>query len=354
MNPTERSRFEHPISVDHTLLSVSTPLLNSIDHEYLHSAGGPYRTPRVSRRASPYGSPVRSPPSSPSDHLDTPPRAYDSDSDRVSTSSTPYPVRLGRILAYDSDDDLPVKRTAHRPSVNTPTTHVPATSTSPFLHSRTVYAYESDDSQQQARKTVSFAQVQDSTQVNTVNTRDAGHSARASGSAQVTISTPLSSGSSTSTPAVTGGPKKETAPKPPLFLESDSDDSDDDDKIPKPTGEAGRPGRGGYSLRAALKWSDEKHGKVKRYINRIVQDKLDCTIPYTEQPLLALKQVRDLAAAKYPVLNQYRDNWATDDFIRAQLKYRKSALQKEAVETELAEIRSRATKSTKRSGKHRD
>ncbi|KAJ3751643.1 hypothetical protein EV360DRAFT_89526 [Lentinula raphanica] len=150
----------------------------------------------------------------------------------------------------------------------------------------------------------------------------------------------------TSTQNATLEPKK----KIPLFLDSDSDD-DDDDKIPKPLGEAGRPGRGGYNLRDALNWPEERYGKVKRYINGIVQDKLECTLPYTEQPLLALKQVRDLATAKYPFLTQYRDNWPIDDFIRSQLKYRKAALQKEAVETELADIRNRATKSGKRSGR---
>jgi hypothetical protein len=34
-------------------------------------------------------------------------------------------------------------------------------------------------------------------------------------------------------------------------------------KIPKPQGEAGRPGRGGYTLRSKLNWSDTQFAQVK-------------------------------------------------------------------------------------------
>jgi hypothetical protein len=34
-------------------------------------------------------------------------------------------------------------------------------------------------------------------------------------------------------------------------------------KIPKPEGEVGRPGRGGYSLETALSWDAERFKKLK-------------------------------------------------------------------------------------------
>jgi len=40
-------------------------------------------------------------------------------------------------------------------------------------------------------------------------------------------------------------------------------ESDDSHLIPKPEGEAGRPGRGGYNLEEALKWEHKKYLKVK-------------------------------------------------------------------------------------------
>jgi hypothetical protein len=46
--------------------------------------------------------------------------------------------------------------------------------------------------------------------------------------------------------------------------ESDSDSAASDDYlIPKPDGEAGRPGRGGYSLEQTLRWEHKKYSKVK-------------------------------------------------------------------------------------------
>ncbi|KAJ3766092.1 hypothetical protein FB446DRAFT_708916 [Lentinula raphanica] len=369
MNPNHSSHFEHTVCVDHTALLNSAPLLNSIDHEYLHPAAGPHRTPRLNRRTSPYGSPVYSPPSSPSEHLSPSARTQESDSDgSCLASSARYTVRAGRVLAYDSDDDLPVHAPGHRsvhanasvqhqtkyttgkpptlPSharhATTRTTRINSASAS-STRTRRVYAYDSDDSERQVKQPVPSAP---SAPANgpgkAVSFGKAVSLGGGSSSTQATTS------HTTSTANTSLEPKKNS--NIPLFLDSDSD-SDDDDKIAKPLGEAGRPGRGGYNLRAALNWPEERYGRVKRYINSIVQDKMECTVPYTEQPLLVLKQVRDLATAKYPFLTQYRDNWPIDDFIRSQLKYRKAALQKEAIETELTDIRNRATKSGKRSGR---
>ena len=49
-----------------------------------------------------------------------------------------------------------------------------------------------------------------------------------------------------------------------LMSDTDSDtDSDTSQLIPKPDGEAGRPGRGGYNLEEALKWEHKKYLRVK-------------------------------------------------------------------------------------------
>lgn len=79
-------------------------------------------------------------------------------------------------------------------------------------------------------------------------------------------------GSSTSTPQKTT-PKKVVIESPGSDsgsdsslseLESDSDsDSDSDNLIPKPDGEAGRPGRGGYNLEEALAWDKREYRRLK-------------------------------------------------------------------------------------------
>ncbi|KAJ3870834.1 hypothetical protein F5051DRAFT_434326 [Lentinula edodes] len=99
---------------------------------------------------------------------------------------------------------------------------------------------------------------------------------------------------------------------PPLVFE---DDSDDDFLIPKPPGEVGRPGRGGYSLFEVLSWPRKKYDKVKKYINKLVEDNLDCELPMSEQRAVNVKKVRDEAVAKYVFLKEYRGFWALDDFI---------------------------------------
>lgn len=54
---------------------------------------------------------------------------------------------------------------------------------------------------------------------------------------------------------------------PSTSSESSSEESDsDDEQIPKPSGEAGRPGRGGYNLEDALDWDPKDFAKLKVFI----------------------------------------------------------------------------------------
>ncbi|KAJ3781038.1 hypothetical protein GGU10DRAFT_336699 [Lentinula aff. detonsa] len=115
------------------------------------------------------------------------------------------------------------------------------------------------------------------------------------------------------------------------------DDSDDDFLIPKPPGEAGRPGRGGYSLFDILSWPKKKYDKVKKHINKLVEDHLDCELPMSEQSAANMKKVRQQAVEKFVFLKEYSGLWAVDDFIRNHLKYQKSVLKREKLETIAAE-----------------
>jgi hypothetical protein len=47
------------------------------------------------------------------------------------------------------------------------------------------------------------------------------------------------------------------------LTDSDSEDKEDEDLIPKPEGEAGRPGRGGYNLENALGWPGKEYRLLK-------------------------------------------------------------------------------------------
>ncbi|KAJ3845629.1 hypothetical protein EV368DRAFT_70549, partial [Lentinula lateritia] len=108
---------------------------------------------------------------------------------------------------------------------------------------------------------------------------------------------------------------------PALVFENDSDD---DFLIPKPPGEVGRPGCGGYSLFEVLSWPRKKYDKVKKFINNLVEDHLDCDVPMSEQSAANVRKVWQQ--------KEYSGLWAVDDFIRNHLKYQKSVLKKERLE----------------------
>ncbi|KAJ3887129.1 hypothetical protein GG344DRAFT_81034 [Lentinula edodes] len=133
---------------------------------------------------------------------------------------------------------------------------------------------------------------------------------------------------------------------PALVFENDSDD---DFLIPKPPGEVGRPNRGGYSLFDVLSWPRKKYDQVKKYINKLVDDHLDCEVPMSEQMAVKVKKFRELAVEKYPFLKEYSGLWAVDDFIRNHLKYQKSVLRKEKLEKIAVEASRAAEKRVERS-----
>ncbi|KAJ3806469.1 hypothetical protein EV368DRAFT_68894 [Lentinula lateritia] len=137
--------------------------------------------------------------------------------------------------------------------------------------------------------------------------------------------------------AVTFSTEPEKKRNPPAMVFED--DSDDDFLIPKPPGEVGRPGRGGYSLFEVLSWPRKKYDKVKKFINNLVEDHLNCDLPMSEQGAANVKKVRQLAVEKYIFLKEYSGLWAVDDFIRNHLKYQKAVLRKERLEKIAAEAR---------------
>ncbi|KAJ3913321.1 hypothetical protein F5877DRAFT_12417, partial [Lentinula edodes] len=97
---------------------------------------------------------------------------------------------------------------------------------------------------------------------------------------------------------------------------------------------------GGYSLFEVLSWPRKKYDKVKKFINNLVEDHLNCDLPMSEQGAANVKKVRQLVRAivfrhksilsqsqaveKYIFLKEYSGLWAVDDFIRNHLKYQKA------------------------------
>ncbi|KAK7452210.1 hypothetical protein VKT23_012315 [Stygiomarasmius scandens] len=109
--------------------------------------------------------------------------------------------------------------------------------------------------------------------------------------------------------------------------------------IPKPDGENGRPGRGGYSLKRVLNWSVKEYKRAQAFVKKTIEIKLFETIhlPFMTQPSTMLDVVRNEILKEFPALRIYEDNWATDDFIRAALKYIHSRLKYNKLKVQAAQ-----------------
>ncbi|EKM56303.1 uncharacterized protein PHACADRAFT_207580 [Phanerochaete carnosa HHB-10118-sp] len=86
--------------------------------------------------------------------------------------------------------------------------------------------------------------------------------------------------------------------------------------IPKPLGEAGRPGRCGYNLGTSLRaigWPGEDVDRLKSSVGLAVERHLDITMCYMKQLPAALKRACEDAT--------YEKMWPIEDVIKARLKY---------------------------------
>ncbi|KAG2739034.1 hypothetical protein P692DRAFT_20882132 [Suillus brevipes Sb2] len=129
----------------------------------------------------------------------------------------------------------------------------------------------------------------------------------------------------------------------PISLDSlsDSDSStsagslSDDSKIPKPPGEPGCPGRGGYTLREALDWSPKAYTKFKHLKNsmhHLIEEHLDTTKCASSQSPSLLQIVRDKAIDAFPDLDNYSEFWPVNDMIMMRLKYTSGRARQKDVE----------------------
>ncbi|THV01482.1 hypothetical protein K435DRAFT_617871, partial [Dendrothele bispora CBS 962.96] len=94
--------------------------------------------------------------------------------------------------------------------------------------------------------------------------------------------------------------------------------------VPKPHGENGRPGRGGYALKDVLGWDKDEYKKVQvRFYTQGCAYWNSERTNFRISSKILLKRNLSLET-KFPKLRNYQDNWATDEFIKSALKYRQT------------------------------
>ncbi|KAH0825670.1 hypothetical protein J3R83DRAFT_11688 [Lanmaoa asiatica] len=92
-------------------------------------------------------------------------------------------------------------------------------------------------------------------------------------------------------------------------------------KIPKPEGEPGRPGRGGYNLKVQLAWDNSMFLKLKKSVHHSIAKHLDATKCRSLQTIAAIQLVKKEALREFPHLDDYASCWPVEDLIRMRLKY---------------------------------
>ncbi|KAI6043422.1 hypothetical protein EDC04DRAFT_2600281 [Pisolithus marmoratus] len=102
------------------------------------------------------------------------------------------------------------------------------------------------------------------------------------------------------------------------------------DKNPKPSGEVGQPGHGGYNLEEQLNWGADSFKSLKQFVNKAIRKHLDTTKCQSQQDHKVLDTVCDLhtqAMAKFPDLESFEKCWPVLDLIQMCLKYLSSRAQ---------------------------
>ena len=97
-----------------------------------------------------------------------------------------------------------------------------------------------------------------------------------------------------------------------------------------------------------------------------MNDKMDCTIPFTAQPEVIKDEIRyqvsytsdsrivtrltkaTQCTRKFPSLRRYQDAWVVDDMMRSRLKYQKSVVKKKKNEQLADQSRRRMLRKSKR------
>ncbi|KAF8879672.1 hypothetical protein CPB84DRAFT_1626915, partial [Gymnopilus junonius] len=90
--------------------------------------------------------------------------------------------------------------------------------------------------------------------------------------------------------------------------------------IPKPKGEAGHPGSGGYSLQEVLAWSEKTYETVVVSTRLIMHLHLDLSKSYSKQDKKLVKEICEEVRKEYRILDNYKNYWPVHDMLKLHLK----------------------------------
>ncbi|KIK22683.1 hypothetical protein PISMIDRAFT_64434, partial [Pisolithus microcarpus 441] len=90
--------------------------------------------------------------------------------------------------------------------------------------------------------------------------------------------------------------------------------------IPRPRGALSKPNHGGYTLRQVLNWNEKTYKCVQEGLHEVCEEYLDLRLTFPNQAPSAVVMFLNAARARFPVLNDYQDQWPAQDFAAMYLK----------------------------------
>ncbi|KAL1749689.1 hypothetical protein FB107DRAFT_280425 [Schizophyllum commune] len=110
-------------------------------------------------------------------------------------------------------------------------------------------------------------------------------------------------------------------------------------RIPKPPGECGKPGKGGYSLKDTLGWPLDKYNKVRKAMNAVVDKHLDPKKSLTRQRPARMSNFEKEALSLFPEMDtEYEDCWPVRAFASNRLHYLQNNAQRRKQKEALAKV----------------
>ncbi|KAI6017892.1 hypothetical protein EDC04DRAFT_2902428 [Pisolithus marmoratus] len=95
--------------------------------------------------------------------------------------------------------------------------------------------------------------------------------------------------------------------------------------IRRPRGALSKPNHGGYTLRQVLNWNDKTYKSVQEGLHEVCEEYLDFGLTFPNQAPAAVAMFLNAAQARFPILNEYQDQWPAQDFATMYLKNKVAA-----------------------------
>ncbi|KAG1818526.1 uncharacterized protein BJ212DRAFT_1479534 [Suillus subaureus] len=118
----------------------------------------------------------------------------------------------------------------------------------------------------------------------------------------------------------------------------------EDSKIPKPAGEPGHLGHGGYTLCEALDWNPKSYTKFKRSMHSLIDNHLDMTKCTSAQSPMLLEVMHGKVLNNFPDLDNYTNLWPVNNLIMTRLKYTSGHTRQKEGEMAVGKSKSKARK----------